>query len=178
MARCGCWIDVVQCGQVSKVAVPDKSHSSDKACFTPGQQLWAQGSWYVEPFYLLWQGKSPKDYCRPACWSYWEEPCAAIFSAFYCCWCVYGGLLILKNAPHASPEPKVAAPGRLFCPVCGSKPWVSLLGWIRHSSARKADINIIGWQLQSFHCYTFKLPAVLCSLVSDKWPELIASVWA
>lgn len=24
---------------VSKVAVPDKSHSSDKACFTPGQQL-------------------------------------------------------------------------------------------------------------------------------------------
>lgn len=43
---------------VSKVAVPDKSHSSDKACFTVGQQLWAQSSWYAEHAYLSGRGKS------------------------------------------------------------------------------------------------------------------------
>lgn len=64
---------------VSKVAVPDKSSSSDMARFAPGQQLRARSSWYVEHSYLVDQGKNLKTTIKLHCKL---EPCAVICSAF------------------------------------------------------------------------------------------------
>lgn len=75
---------------VSKVAVPDKCHSSDKGCFTPGQQFRAQHSWYVEHSYLPGQGKIPKDYCTMTLQAGAIDRVCVLWSvlAFYCLWCV------------------------------------------------------------------------------------------
>lgn len=156
---------------VSKVAAPDKSNSSDMACFTPGQQLGARSSWYVEHSYLTGQGKTLKTTVQ---WHSRLEPlrgamCCDLFSLLVesCNQPLFPLLLFVSTAclvwkmsenSDISQEPKVASSSGLFCPTSGSKP-LFYFAWLNKA--------LLGQKYRHTHYWmpTTKLPLLHFQIV-------------